>query len=73
MLNSLKSMRANRPVQHAMIRSTADKAIQAFDDAAMKAKPGFRVDVAKKDPAARRAALTEDAFCVFGAAWPSPR
>ena len=51
MLNSLKSMRANRPVQHAMIRSTADKAIQAFDDAAMKAKPGFRVDVAKKDPA----------------------
>ncbi len=66
MLNSIKSMRQNRPVPHSMIRTTADKAIQAFDDAAMKAKPGFHVDVAKKDPAARRAALVTDALAVFG-------
>jgi outer membrane protein OmpA-like peptidoglycan-associated protein len=66
MLNSIKTLRQNRPVPHAMIRSTADKAIQAFNDAAMKAKPGFKVDVAKQDPAARRAALVKDALAVFG-------
>lgn len=66
-LNSIKMMRASSPINHDMIMNTADAAIRDFQRAAQEAQPGYKEQVAKQDPAARRAALMTTAQAIFGA------
>ncbi|MEM1349427.1 MAG: OmpA family protein [Myxococcota bacterium] len=66
MLKSIVSMRATSPVPVDTITEQAERAIALFADASEKAKPGFKKAVAKRDPAARRAALLEEGARIFG-------
>ena len=66
-LNSIKMMRASSPINHDMIMNTADAAIRDFQRAAQEAQPGYKEQIAKQDPEARRAALMTTAQAIFGA------
>lgn len=63
---SIVQMRQVTPIQYDTLMSSSDRAITGFNDAALKAKPGYKVQVAKADPAARRASLLRDAQTSFG-------
>ena len=63
---SLQVMRSSSPVPYDAILSSAEGAIRDFDAATQQAQPGYKVEVQKQDPVARRAALANVARTVFG-------
>ena len=65
-LKSIQVMRRNTPVAFDMIEEIATNAITLFGTSIQEAKPGYKVAVAKADPAARRASLLSDAQSAFG-------
>lgn len=67
LLKSLRSMRAQQPVPYEQIASSADTAVAAYRQAAQEAQPGYKEQVAKEDPVARRQALTREAQAAVGA------
>lgn len=64
---SIRTMRASSPVPYKMIMDSSDAAIRDFEAAAREAQPGYKKEVAKQDPAARRQALLNRAQVVLGA------
>ena len=66
-LKSLRSMRSSTPVPYQTILSTADSAIRDFQRATEEARPGYKTQLAKADPAARREALATQAQGRLGA------
>ena len=67
LLKSLRALRAQKPIPYDQISSSAETAISAYRDAAREAQPGFKEQVAKEDPEARRKALAAAAQDALGA------
>lgn len=65
-LKSIEVLRRNTPVAFDIIEESATNAIALFGQSMQEAKPGHNQQVAKADPAARRAALLSDAQTAFG-------
>lgn len=66
MLKSIRTLRQNTPVPYDTILSSANMAITAFQQSAKEAQPGFKVQVAKSNPAQRRSSLYNDASSMLG-------
>lgn len=65
-LKSAQVLRQSNPIPYDAIISSADSAVTLFQQAALKAKPDYKVQVAKSDPVARRQALANEASGSFG-------
>lgn len=66
-LKSIRTMRAQTPVPYDMILATSNTALTLYQKATREAKGGHAIDVAKKDPARRRADLLAEGQRVLGA------
>lgn len=65
-LKSMQELRKLTPVPYDDIIAAGDQAIAGFQQAATSSKADFKEEVAKEDPAARRAALLKRAHQTFG-------
>lgn len=66
LLKSVRTLRAQKPVPYEQIAESAGAAVKAYRQAAEESQPGFKVQVAKEDPEARRKALLADAQSALG-------
>lgn len=65
-LKSLRVMRQNTPIPYETIIDAADVAIKAYDQSAKESQPGYKEQVEKSDPIARRQGLQREASAILG-------
>ncbi len=66
LLKSIRTLRSQKPVPYEQIAESAGAAVTAYRQAAEESQPGYKVQVAKEDPEARRKALLSDAQNALG-------
>lgn len=65
-LKSAQMLRQSNPIPYDSIIASADSAVMLFQQAKLKSKPDYSIQVAKSDPVARRKALASEASGSFG-------
>ena len=66
-LKSLRLMRQTSPLPYETMVDSAEIALKSFQQARMESKPGYKEQVAKSDPVARREGLQREAAAILGA------